>query len=435
MDVLKWFQKAAPVRPARDAPASPMYNWGGDKRVIITYAEAVTAELALQHPIIFRALDKIAKSVSSVRWYAEADAELPASERAGATVIKALNSLLQSPNDTQTYNELLYWMALNWACYGRVPFKVGVGAVAPYVANGIYPLSARYVTAQRNGRGAIAAYMYGPVEQGATLPTRRFASAGAAYAYEVRRPNLAGTDESKENVAPLIAIGLPSQVVNLLLQRAADTASGHPNTKYIVATDKTLTGPQKDQSRKQIENSAVDGETSGQVLFLTNVGKLDVHKLDNDLGDIHSKMPLDDMARMIFGAFDIPIALAGLGAADGAKFASNYEGSNLAFWEGTIIPGYLVPLATGLTAAICPPGAKVCFDLDTIPAIASKRITQAVSLSQVNYLKRNEKRAMTGWEPLTDAEGGNEIDQTGKAAADPNAAASQTEPNQPGNLQ
>ena len=49
-----------------------------------------------------------------------------------------------------------------------------------------------------------------------------------------------------------------------------------------------------------------------------------VHTLDNQLGDIHAKLPLDDMTRQIAGVFGVPVALLGLGSADAAKYASNY---------------------------------------------------------------------------------------------------------------
>ncbi len=197
------------------------------------------------------------------------------------------------------------------------------------------------------------------------------------------------------------AIGLPAAVVEMLLQRAYDTASGHPNTRYIVTAEKTLTNKQKDAVKEHIENSGPGGEEAGNILFLYNT-KVEVHKLDNDLSDIHSKMPADDMTRMIAGAFGIPIALIGLGAADGAKFAGNYTESRRSFWEDTIIPQYLTPIAGGLTTALCPPGARIVFDLDTIEAIIESRAARAKTIEPVTFLTNDEKRELAGYPPLTD---------------------------------
>ena len=48
------------------------------------------------------------------------------------------------------------------------------------------------------------------------------------------------------------------------------------------------------------------------MLFLYNTD-VKVHKLDNQLGDIHSKLPLDDMTRQIAGVFGVPVAAPGPG--------------------------------------------------------------------------------------------------------------------------
>ena len=389
------FRKAVPDRRPSDQPASPIGTWGGEKRTVVTYQETIAAEMALRHPVVSRCLRKIAASAASVQWYAEADTSLPVNERAGARAVKAVNDLLQSPNDYYTRSQLIYWMALNYAAYGRVPFKVGVNPLEPHLPTGIYPLTTRFFKTRRDDRGLVSGYIYGNgTENEEVLPIRR-KSNGKAYAHEIVRPNLDGTFESQNNVTPLASIGLPAQVTVLLLQRAADTASGHPNTKYIVTCEKTLTDKQKKAIKEQIDAREVEGEQSGQVLFLYNTA-IKVDKLDNDLSDIHSKMPLDDMARQIVGAFGIPIALIGLGAADGAKFASNYNESRRSFWEDTMIPEYLEPFATGMTVAVAPAGMKIRFDYDSIEAISEARVAKAERLSKVTFLTKNDKREMTG---------------------------------------
>lgn len=409
MRILDIFQKAKPDRKPSDQPASPIGGWKSQRGQTVAYVEAITAEMALKHPVVFRCLNKIASAAASVNWYAEADDAVPASERANVTTIKALNSVLQSPSDVWTRSQLLYWMALNSACYGRIPFKVGVSAVSPHLPTGIYPLTARFVTVNRDDRGLVVGYRYGEVSDPINYPTKQKAAKGQSYVYEIVRPNLDGTFESKNNVHSLGAIGLPSDIIKMLMQRAADTANGHPNTKYIVTCEKTLTDKQKKAVQERIESAAVDGEESGQVLFLFNT-KIEVHKLDNDLSDIHSKVPLDDMARMIVASFGIPVALSGLGAADAAKFAGNYAESRRSFWEDTMIPDYLEPIAIGMTAAICPYGARVRFDYDSIQAMADVRIANAEKLGRVTFLTRDEKREITRFEPLPLGMGGEQLD-------------------------
>ena len=392
-------RKAAPVRPASDDPGNPGVMRRG-KVAVISYPDVVNAAEALRHPVIARCVDIISKAVQSVSWFAEVDPDATADERANqARTIQNITNLLRSPNDRMTGENFRYWMAQNYALYARVPFVVGQGAAGG--ANGLYPLNARLVTAVASSRGLLASYEYGQGEDMKPYPTRRGAVNGEPYIYEVARPKLDGTfmgngtglDMSN---SLLCAIALPAQIISLLLRRAIDTASGHPNTKYIVVAEKTLTKKQKEELAEHVENMAPGQEESGNVLILYN-SNAQVHKLDNSLADIHSKMPMDDMTRLIAGAFGIPIALVGIGAADAAKFAGNYAESRRVFWADTVIPGYLVPFASGMTQAICPPGVRVRFDYDSIDALRDHNIGNAQKLETVSFLSNNEKRELTGF--------------------------------------
>jgi phage portal protein BeeE len=394
-------EKAAPVRNDSDAPRSPVGAWGARSRIpVVAYQESISAESAMIHPILFRIIHKIATSVQTIDWYCEADPTVPERERATASSIKKINDLLKSPNDSLTSDQLRYWCALNIAVFGKVPFKVGVTPEG--LANGIYPLDARYVRAQLDARDIVQSYSYG-AESKEILPSRRVAqrrSEKTAFCYEISTPSLSGSMRSLQNTTALGAVGLPAQVIKLLLQRAVDTASGHPNTKYIIAAEKVLTNAQKTSLTEQIESSAAGEEESGNILFLYGTA-IDVHKLDNDLSDIHSKMPMDDMARLMAGAYGVPIALLGLGASDGAKFAGNYIESRLSFYADTIIPMYCCPIEVGLTEALCPYGARIRFDRDSVEALKNDRVTRAAQLTKVDFLDADEKRELIGFPPRT----------------------------------
>jgi phage portal protein BeeE len=168
--------------------------------------------------------------------------------------------------------------------------------------------------------------------------------------------------------------------------------------KYIVTAEKTLTRQQKETLTRHLEQSAAGEEHSGEVIFLYNTD-IKVHKLDNELKDIHAKLPLDDMTRQIAGVFGVPVALLGLGSADAAKYASNYVESRLSFWQDTIIPSYLSPIAAGMTQAICPYGARISFDFDGVAALWDGRARIGVMLSKVNFLTTTEKREILGFKP------------------------------------
>jgi len=407
---MKWpFQtKAAPVRELSEAPKQPqvIYLNNGTGIGIIEHRDHIAMENAMRHPIIHRALDKLALSVQQARWEVVVDKYAAKADQAGkAGVIKDLQALLDSPNPEMTPAQLRYWMTLNYAGYGRVPLKIGFSATKPTVANGIYPLEVAKTIAVINDRGAVDSYKYGMGEGAQTWPSRRTWKPGArdGFVSQIWKPGLKGYQNREDVNSPLTSIGLPAQVITSLLIRAFKTANGQPNVRYLVTCSRTLTAPQKDALKKYLnDDHGPEGPDSGRVPILQNAGDVEIHKLDNDLSDIHSKMPSDDMARLIFGAFGIPIALAGMGAADGAKFAGNYEASQAAFWNDTVIPAYLNPILQGMTQILCPAGVAIVPDYDTIPALVAARTISMREMAQVNFLTTNEKREHFGWGPTTE---------------------------------
>ncbi|MBO4228437.1 phage portal protein [Bradyrhizobium neotropicale] len=403
MSFLDIFRKKAPERPASDEPVSPIYVMSGQAVRFLSPAAVMSADVAQRKSSqLYRITNFVAASVQSVPWYCEPDPNVIAAERAGASKIKAINDLLKSPNDTFTSQQFQYWLTINLMLYARAHFKVGVGSTG--TPNGLYPLAAKYMKGVLNSRGTVETYEYGQGENKATLPTRRTAErrgGNQAYAAEISFPSLSGLVEYNKEPAAIESIAMPIAIINCLMQRALDTASGHPNIKYVICSERTLTRQQKEALVKHLEESGPGEENSGSVLFIYNTD-IKVHKLDNELGDIHSKIPLDDMTRQIAGVFGVPIPLLGLGSADAAKYASNYGESRLSFWQDTVVPCYLSPIAAGMTQAICPPGARVTFDLDSIPALWEGRAALGERLTKVNFLLTNEKRAILGFEPTTE---------------------------------
>jgi phage portal protein BeeE len=401
MKLMELFQKKAPERPPSDEPASPIYYMDGQAVRVISSNATITAEAAQRsNPQLYRITNFVASSVQLVPWYCEPDPDLRnTTDRAPPGKINPINDLLKSPNDSFTSQQFQYWIALNLMLHGRAHFKVGVKSDGTSTPNGLYPLAAKYTKGILNSRGTVEAYEYGTnPESKVVLPTRRNARPREAYAAEISLPSLSGLVEYNKAPAAIESIAKPVAIINALMQRALDTASGHPNVKYVITAEKTLTRQQKEMLGKHLEESTPGEDYSGSVLFLYNTS-LVIHKLDNDLQDIHSKLPLDDMTRQIAGVFGVPIALLGLGSADSAKYASNYNESRLSFWQDTIAPCYLAPISAGMTQAICPPGAKISFDFDSIPAMWEGRAKLGETLSRVNFLTTDEKREILGFKP------------------------------------
>lgn len=399
---LSFIFKAAPDRRPADTPPEPtiMYLGNGAGAMLVSHNQVLGAEAAMAHPIVRRALDKIASSVQTVKWFAEEDPDARSSDRRSASgAIKDLNDLLRSPNDIMTSAQLRYWLGLNLALYDRAPFKVSKSATRAGRPNGIFAMETQYVKIDAVNRGgAVTRYKYGNGENSTTIPGRVAANETQSFADEVWRPSIKPTPNTNCTTSLLSSVSLPAGVIKALLHRAIATAEGHPNVRYMVITDSTLNEGQRTVLKRHLEGHDTNGQDSGRIAVLRTSARLDIEKLDNDLSDIHSKMPSDDMARLIFGAYGIPIALAGMGAADGAKFAGNYIESRAAFWEDTIVPSYLMPIGDAMTRALCPKGARISFDLDSIQALMHSRITSMKEASAVTFLTDNEKREMFGFD-------------------------------------
>src|SRR5262245_41646907 len=240
-----FFQKKKPDRPEVDEPISPVYVVAGQPVRFLSAGAIMTAEQAQRKsPQLYRITNYISSAVQAVPWYVEKDPNEAPSNQPGeqtSSKIKALNELLKSPNDSFTAPQLRYWLTLNLMLYARAHFKVGVSSNG--TPNGIYPLAAKYVRGVLNSRGIVDKYEYGQGEQKTELPTRRSAEkmvGKPAYAAEISFPSLSGLVEYNKAPAAIESIGMPIAIIYALMQRALDTATGHPNVKYIITADKTL---------------------------------------------------------------------------------------------------------------------------------------------------------------------------------------------------
>src|SRR5262245_17469597 len=110
------FRKRKPERNPKDQPAASGASlWMGGLRPAVSYRDAISADQAMVHPILFRVLHKLSTSVASVPWYIEEDPYALVTERPRKSVIKSLEDLLHSPNDILAEDQLRYWITLVFA--------------------------------------------------------------------------------------------------------------------------------------------------------------------------------------------------------------------------------------------------------------------------------------------------------------------------------
>lgn len=400
VSTLKLNGTRAPIRTPGADPVKDMRGFwlgGIDGLAPVSYEQIFKASYALNHPAIFRCVDKIASVVQEAKLIAR---KIPKEEgvsfiREDATT-KALQAVLDNPNDTYNAIQFKYWVAVNLALFGQLFLKIGRNSAL--LPNAIYSLQTPNTTILLTKSGAIRGYRILTADGlgHSDLPTRQVvegeelikSSLGKAWGYHIFRPS---EDVLKMKNSPLAAATMPADIIGLLLARAKDTASGMPNMRHIVSTDGSATVEQENSVISLFRRAMPDGEKSGQVGFI-NGSNVKVLELNNGMMDIHSKLPMDDMFRMTGAIFGVPMALLGISAADGAKFASNFVESRLAFVQDTIIPSYLHPIECGITEAICPPGYQVVFDRDGIQALNDERVNKMLKLKDIPFITDQEKR-------------------------------------------
>lgn len=399
----KIFQRAASdTRKPSDNPQKALWSTINKFAATFTSSKSLKEEFearkALKNPVVFRCVDKIAGAVQSVPWYVEHDPDVSAADQGKITdiALATYQEVLNAPYELAGA-QLRYWIASVYALYGRAPLKIGVYNGS---ANAIYPLLPGKISYDIDDFGSIASYTYGDVGHKSTIPSFNKAKNGSNYpkesfAFEIRKPRI--TLDLEKGTSPLDAIMLPAEIITLLYNRAYDLADGTPNIKHILFSKQVLSDAEKENVTDEIESRKVGGggERDGY-LFLEGMDIGHIELKDN-LADLHTKIPLDDMARQIAGAFGVPVALLGFAGADGSKFANNYNESRKSFWEDTIIPQYLAPIEEAMSANICPRGMRIRFDRDAIPALYESRLAAAKELDGISFLTDEEKREAAGY--------------------------------------
>lgn len=97
-------------------------------------------------------------------------------------------------------------------------------------------------------------------------------------------------------------------------------------------------------------------------------------------------------------ALGVPPEMLGMGQ----KTYSNYEEARLSFYEETVLPimDYFRDEMNQWLLPMFGENLFIDYDKDDIEALQSKRDKKMLSISTVNYLTQNEKRLLTGFEPM-----------------------------------
>lgn len=396
-----WLKRTLPKKNPKYAPAAVIstatlrtsYDTGK------SYEYARMAGEALKIDIVQSCVEKIASTVQSIPWMARGG---------GVKERKDLQELLDNPDDGSGAN-LRYWMAANIALFGSIYVKAGIfrGQI-----NALYPLYPELVTGITTDAYGEPEYLeYGTGAKAQSIPLKSKDAARAhGYAFRIgHKPLEFGWNYQ---VSPLKALGLSADIVQNLLKRSHDLSDSTPNIKHILFTEQEVTETALESLKSQIrskqpnaiQDEARPDDNSGY--FVTQGVDLKHISIDDGLNQIVNRQPVDDMDKRIARLFGIPMVLLGAGGgAEQAKYAANFAESRLSFFEDNIIPRYLRPIEEALTLNYAGKDKRsdplrIQFDLNSIPALQDKRLSNAAIVDKITFLTENEKRQICGFDAV-----------------------------------
>jgi len=170
--------------------------------------------------------------------------------------------------------------------------------------------------------------------------------------------------------------------------------SARPSGALTVKDSGTLSDENFNRLKAQIEEQYSGSSNAGRPMLLE--GGLDWQQMGlspTDMGIIEAKF---SSARDVALAFGVPPQLLGI---PGDNTYSNYAEARLAFWEDTALPLLQMIVNDWNNWLGSLYSVEIKPDIDSIPAIAEKRLSMWQMADQSQDLTINERRALKGYGP------------------------------------
>lgn len=148
-----------------------------------------------------------------------------------------------------------------------------------------------------------------------------------------------------------------------------------------------LSDTQKEELAEYFKRFRGGGDKYGEMAFLDTAGlKLNFTKITEDLKTVNMEGGKKAAMAEICAVMGVPPLILGMG--EGATYANQAEARRY-FWMDTVIPGYVDPICSALSAHF---GIKIVPDLSDIPALADYNLTRSTQLDACTFMTINEKR-------------------------------------------
>ena len=172
--------------------------------------------------------------------------------------------------------------------------------------------------------------------------------------------------------------------------------SARPSGALVVPPDQAMSDQEYKNLKHEIENLYSGASNAGRPMLLEN--GLDWKQMGMSPVDMEILKAREMAARDISLAFGVPPLLLNI---PGDNTYSNYREARLGFYEDTVIPLVHSQIAA-LNRFLSPyfPGATLLIDMDSIEAVAEKRMKQWAMADASDDITLNESRKMKGLPPL-----------------------------------
>ncbi len=348
--------------------------------------------------IVNRCVNIIANSASHVPWVVM--------QKTPVGLQKAnhhqINKLLKRPNPTKAGAELFAEVIANKLLFGN-SYLLAIASDAYSAPTELYSLNPQAVRAIY-ANGNVVGYKYGfknnehnnektyhidPInKQSQVLHIKNYNPIDSVYGLSCLEA--AGRSIDLHNKA--------TEWNHTLLKNGA-----RPSGALIVNNGSYLTDEQFQRLKQELYEKYYGSQNAGKPMLLE--GGLEWKEMSispKDMDFIESK---NTAAREIALAFGVPPQLLGI---NGDNTYSNMQEARLALWEETLIP-LLDKIADGLTNWLSHwfhEEITVDFDRDAISILTERRQKLWMTLTDVDFMSINEKRAMVG---LNTINGGDKI--------------------------
>lgn len=359
--------------------------------------DKMAAETYVVNSICYRCIVEVGRSVASVPWGLY---KLLADGEKDEITSHPIINLLKRPNPDESFPYLIsclmgYWLIGGNAYLERVTPMSGPNVEIPRELYVHSPSRITIMVSPDTGRKT--GYKYTAKDSGNShiFPVNPVTGHSNILHFKDFHPldywyGLAPTDPASREI--------DTNNASMLWNRNVLMNSGRPG--YIMTVEDSLSDPQFDRYKKQLQQEYSGPENAGKALILegTNVKIQPYGWSPQEMDFIKSNR---ELVRRIAYAYGVPPVLIGL---PGDSTYNNQKEARLAFWEGTVIH-YLSTIRGELnnwlfTGARQSDTLMLDYDLNNVPALAIKREALWKRAQEADFLTLNEKREIVGMDKV-----------------------------------